>query len=99
MGSERTARSPTALSLSPYFQYHYSMLGKAMKDNGEQFNSGDSLALKSELRQVFFEQLPAQSVYKTSTDFTTIRKPSSSTLEGRGFVHVPNVLIYGNKPI
>ena len=99
LGSEECARTPTQLSLSPYFQYHYSMLGKVMKDIGEQLNSAASLEIKSELRQLFFEYLPKKSVYKTSTDFTTIRKPSSPTLEDRGFVNVPNVRIYGNKPI
>ncbi|MEM9888149.1 MAG: hypothetical protein AAF849_19810 [Bacteroidota bacterium] len=99
LGSEQRAVTPTQLSLSPYFQYHYSMLGKVTKDIGAQLNSADSLEVKSELRQLFFEHLAAKSVYKISTDFTTIRKPFSPTLEDRGFVNVPNVSIYGNKPI
>ena len=70
-----------------------------MKDFGAQLNSEDNEALKSELQQLFFEKLPSQQEYKTSTDFTTIRKPESPTLEDRGFVNVPNVRIYGNKPI
>lgn len=99
LGSETTARNPTQLSLSPYFQYHYSILGKVMKDFGEQLNSEDDEDLKSELQQLFFEKLPLQLEYKTSTDFTTIRKPESPTLADRAFVNVPNVRIYGNKPI
>lgn len=43
--------------------------------------------------------MPQQSEYKLSTDFTTIRKPESATLENRGFVNIPNSRIYGNKPI
>ncbi|MFK7905651.1 MAG: hypothetical protein AB8B69_11025, partial [Chitinophagales bacterium] len=99
LGSETTARNPTHLSLSPFFQYHYSITGKVMKELGEDLNAADSLKLKSELHQVFFEKMPLQSEYKLSTDFTTIRKPESPTLEGRGFVNIPNVRIYGNKPI
>lgn len=99
LGSETTARNPTQLSLSPFFQYHYSIIGKVMKEFGERLNSADSPALKSELQQLFFAKLPSQSEYKTSTDFTTIRKPESPTLEDRGFVNVPNIRIHGNKPI
>ncbi|MFT4761726.1 MAG: hypothetical protein ACI9XO_001779 [Paraglaciecola sp.] len=69
------------------------------KEFGEQLNAADNLELKSELRQTLFKKLPPQSTYKTSTDFTTIRKPESPILEGRGFVNIPNVRIYGNKPI
>jgi hypothetical protein len=69
------------------------------KDFGEQLNAADNLELKSELRQMFFKELPSQPEYKLSSDFTTIRKPESPTLEGRGFVNVPNVRIYGNSPI
>ena len=99
LSSETTAANPTQLSLSPFFQYHYSITGKVMKDFGEQLNAAESTELKSELQQLFFEKLPLQSVYHTSTDFTTIRKPESPTLQDRGFVNVPNVRIYGNKPI
>jgi hypothetical protein len=99
LGSESTARNPTQLSLSPLFQYHYSIIGKVMKEFGEQLNATDKEELKSALRQTFFDRLPAQSVYKLSSDFTTIRKPESPTLAERGFVHVPNVRISGNKPI
>ncbi|MGB1243126.1 MAG: hypothetical protein ACPG49_11435, partial [Chitinophagales bacterium] len=98
LGSETTAQNPTHLSLSPFFQYHYSIIGKVMKEFGEELNAEDNLELKSELQQIFFKKMPLQSEYKLSTDFTTIRKPESPTLEGRGFVNVPNVRIYGNKP-
>ncbi len=99
LGSERTALNPTQLSLSPFFQYHYSILGKMTKDFGEQLNEANNSALKSELRQIFFKKLSLQSEYKTSTDFTTIRKAESPTLAERGFVNIPNVRISGNKPI
>ncbi|MEZ4883815.1 MAG: hypothetical protein R3E32_15775 [Chitinophagales bacterium] len=99
LGSEVNAPNPTSLSLSPFFQYHYSILGKVMKDFGEELNGADKLALKSDLRQLFFKKMPYQSEYKLSTDFTTIRKPESRTLAERGFVNIPNVRIYGNKPI
>ena len=99
LGSETTARNPTQLSLSPLFQYHYSIIGKVTKEFGAQLNASDNLAIKSELRQIFFKKLPRQSEYKTSTDFTVIRKPESLRLAKRGFVNIPNNRIHGNKPI
>ncbi len=99
LGSERTACNPTQLSLSPFFQYHYCIIGKVMKEFGEQLNSVQSEELKSELRQIFINQLPEESVYNLFSDFTTIRKPESPTLAERGFINVPNVRISGNKPI
>ena len=99
LGNETAANNPTSLSLSPFYQYHYSMIGKTTTDFGVQLNGEESKALKLELQQIFFERFGEQSVYKTSTDFTIIRKPESPTLEGRGFVNISNVRIYGNKPI
>lgn len=99
LGSETTAPNPTSLSLSSFFQYHYSITGKVMKEFGEALNAVDNLKLKSELRQILFKKMQDQSEYKLSSDFTTVRKPESPTLAGRGFVNIPNVRIYGNKPI
>jgi hypothetical protein len=99
LGSETTARNPTQLSLSPFFQYSYSIIGKVMREFGDQLNDTDNEELKSELRQKFLDKLPEQPTYNLSSDFTTIRKPESPTLAERGFVNVPNVRIYGNKSI
>ena len=99
LGSETTAQNPTQLSESPFFQYHYSIICKVMKDFGLQLNSTDGFNFKSGLREIFFEYLPAQETYKLSSDFTTVRKPESPTLAERGFVHIPNTRIYGNQPI
>lgn len=99
LGSECTAQNPTQLSLSSFFQYHYSIIGKVMKEFGERLNAADSAELKSEIRQLFFGKKPQQTVYNLSSDFTTIRKPESETLAERGFVHIPNNHIGGNKAI
>jgi hypothetical protein len=99
LGSETTAQNPTQLSESPFFQYHYSIICKVMKDIGLQLNSTESYNFKSGLRAILFEYLPKQEAYKLSSDFTTIRKPESPTLAERGFVHIPNTRIYGNQPI
>ena len=99
LGGERTATNPTNLSCSPFFQYHYSMLGKVMKNLGEHLNGKQGSKLRSELQKLFLNYLPSQREYRLSTDFTTIRKPESPTLEKRGYVNIPNVRIRGNKAI
>ena len=99
LGSEMTAKNPTQLSESPFFQYHYSILCKVMKDLGLQLNAEESLSFKSGLRELFFAYVPKSACYKLSSDFTTVRKPESRTLAERGFVHIPNTRIYGNRPI
>lgn len=99
LGSETTASNPTSLSESPFFQYHYSIISKVMQDIGLQLNGTEQDRFKSGLRQIFMQYLPEQEVYKFSSDFTSVRKPDSRTLEDRGFVHVPNSRIFGNKPI
>ena len=99
LGSEITAKNPTQLSESPFFQYHYSILCKVMEDLGLQLNDEEALNFKSGLREIFFDYVPKLEEYKLSSDFTTIRKPESRTLPHRGFVHIPNTRIYGNQPI
>lgn len=99
LGSEREANHPTSLSESPFFQYHYSIINKVMKQMGRQVYGPESLPFRSVLRQLVMAYAPAQDTYKLSSDFTTIRKPDSPKLAGRGFVQIPNNRIAGNKPI
>ncbi|MEL7020743.1 MAG: hypothetical protein AAGK47_03990, partial [Bacteroidota bacterium] len=72
LGSETTAPNPTSLSESPFFQYHYSIITKVMKDVGLQLSSEDSDSLKSGLQQLLMKYVPQQSVYKFSSDFTPV---------------------------
>ena len=99
LGSKTTASNPTSLSESPFFQYHYSIISKVMQEFGMQLNAINKEQFKSGLRLLFMQFLPEQKVYKLSSDFTPVRKPESRTLEDRGFIHVPNCRIFGNKPI
>jgi len=99
LGSEREADSPTALSESPFFQYHYSIISKVMKQMGLQCNGAESLEFRSGLRQLVMAYAPRQDTHKFSSDLTTIRKGDSPKLAERGFVQIPNNRIYDNKPI
>ena len=72
LGSEGTARNPTQLSLSPFFQYHYSIIAKVMKEFGEQLNASDNEELKSNLRQTFFDKYSVQNIVKSGFDHALI---------------------------
>ena len=43
LGSEVDAKNPTSLSKSPFFQYHYSIINKVMKEIGLKLTSSQSL--------------------------------------------------------
>lgn len=99
LGSDTTAPNPTSLSESGFFQYHYCIINRVMEDFSISLKGEDSARFKSGLRQLFMDFLPQQRVYKFSSDFTPVRKPESRTLKDRGFIHVPNCRVFGNKPI
>lgn len=99
LGSEVSASNPTSLSKSPFFQYHYSILSKTMKEIGIKLSSSESRKFKKGLYTILKDYIPANEVYKLSSDYTTIRKPDSFTLENRGFVNIPNNRIFTNKSI
>lgn len=99
LGSEVDAKHPTSLSKSPFFQYHYSIISKVMKEIGLKLTSSESRKFKRGFYQLLRSYIPSQEVYKLSSDYTHICKPDSFTLSDRGFVHTPNNRIYGNKAI
>jgi len=99
LGSEVAASNPTQLSKSPFFQYHYSITSKVMKEIGVKLTSSESRKFKRGLYILIKDYIPPNEVYKLNTDFTTIRKPDSFTMEGRGYVNIPNNRISTNKSI
>jgi len=99
LGSEVDASNPTQLSLSPFFQYHYSITSKVMKEIGIQLTSSECRKFKRGLYVLLKDHIPKEEVYKLNTDFTTIRKPYSPTLKNRGYVNIPNNPIKSNKSI
>lgn len=99
LGSELNASNPTTLSLSPFFQYHYSITSKVMKEIGIKLTSSESRTFKRGFYVLLRDHIPKEEVYKLNTDFTTIRKPHSPTLKNRGYVNIPNNPIRSNKSI
>lgn len=110
LGSEVTAKSPTEITKSEFFQYHYSILNKVTKELSELLklydyeNSPYEVNSEvSELRKRLWEEcmsvVPESNIYKLQSDFTTCRKPASNCLASRGFVQIPNNKISKNQPI
>ena len=99
LGSEVHSSNPTNLSLSPFFQYHYSITSKVMKEIGIKLTSSENRSFKRGLYSLLKDHIPQEEVYKLNTDFTTIRKPHSPSLENRGYVNIPNNPIRSNKSI
>ncbi len=99
LGSETKANCPVQLSESPFFQYHYCILGKVMKELGKILNGPHREQFVSHLQKLLLSYVPEQSVYKIALDFTMIFKPHSPTLAGRGFTYKPNNTIPKNQPI
>lgn len=110
LGSEVNAKSPTELSKSDFFQYHYSIINKITKELSEKLNLYDygendytckasGNEFRQHLWQLIMKYLPKSRIYKMSSDFTTCRKPSSNSLACRGYVQIPNNKIKGNQPI
>lgn len=96
------ARSPTALSESPLYQYEYGSISKAIADLAH--NSEERLQIQSLFRQFCFSLFATQSLSEGSrvilqTDTTSIIKAHSPTLPNRTHVPIPNNKIKGNKPI
>jgi hypothetical protein len=110
LGSEIGAKSPTELSKSSFFQYHYSIISKITGELSENLDLYDYLkdnyhckAEANEFRKKMWLQcmsvVPEKKIYKTQSDFTTCRKPASNCLSARGYVQIPNNKIGGNQPI
>ena len=110
LASNSRFNSVTDLSRSPCYHYQYSSIcdcihglyrcleeeieqGKYVKDR--QYLEEALLSLKSD----YFADKFDDSFYLINTDGTPIIRPHSPTLPDRGYVHVPNERIKGNRPV
>lgn len=110
LGSEVTSKSVTELSNSSFFQYHYSIISKVVKELSEKLDLYDydttpnnCKVIAMDFRQSLWghcmSYAPQSSCYKLASDFTTNRKPNSNCLASRGYVQIPNNKIRSNQPI
>lgn len=95
LGSEVGCQSVTGLSVSEFFQYHYSVIGKLMGSL-----SADLSSHYESLRSLGFAQYGGErEQYSIVSDFVAIHKPHSPSLEERTYTYKPNNKIVGNKPL
>jgi len=93
LSSEQEASSPTSLSLSPFWHYHYSILNKVVS---EICNESD---FERRLHRLFSWYFPESSTYILQSDITPLVKAHSPTLEDRCYISIPNNIIGRNQPI
>lgn len=110
LASNRHFNSVTDLSRSECYHYQYSSIcdsihglyrcSKEEIEQGEYFESRRYLeqALLS-LKSDYFADKFDDTFYLLNTDATSIVRPHSPTLEDRGYVHVPNERVKGNRPV
>jgi len=110
LASNSTYNSVTDLSRSPCYHYQYSSicdsihgLNRSLKEEIEQ---GRYLESREYLEQVllslksdYFADSFTNSFHLLNTDGTSIIRPHSPTLPDRGYVHVPNERVKGNRPV
>lgn len=102
LASCQVARSPVALTDSLVFNFQFSSISKTVSNLAKTPEAYQALQAKLlSLYLSYYHQTHPKppAYYLLQTDTTPIRKPSSPTLKDRGFVHIPNSVIKGNKPI
>ena len=93
LSSESGTSSPTSLSLSPFWNYHYSILSKVHKDISQASN------FDAQMLGLCAPYIPGSDTYVLQSDMTPLVKAYSPTLAGRGYIAVPNNPIRSNQPI
>lgn len=97
LASYSPAHSVVGLSQSPLYHYQYSSISQTIhrlaKDNPKRQR------VQQLINQLAMRGVAPQTTYCLTSDTTPLLKPHAPTLEGRGFVHVSNTHISGNKPI
>ncbi len=97
--SSSSSKSVVGLSESPYYRYQYSSICDTISNL-----CTDEIGFKKVLKEVqtflslYYASLPGAKIV-LQTDTTSIKKPHSPTLEGRGYVPIPNNSVPGNKPV
>ena len=97
LASYSPAHSVVGLSQSALYHYQYSSIAQTIRHlakDHQQLQQVQRLINRHAMRWI-----PPQTTYSLTSDTTPLLKPHAPTLEGRGFVHVSNTHISGNKPI
>ncbi len=101
LASYQEAWSPTALSESPLFHHQYGSITKVLSDLSR--DAAERARVQSLIQShcwSYYElgAFPIERV-RLQTDTTPYAKPHSPTLAQRTYIHVPNTVIKGNRPL
>lgn len=110
LASNSTSNSVTDLSRSPCYHYQYSSICDSIhglyRCLEEEIEQGKYVEVRQYLEEVllslksdYFADKFDDSFYLINTDETPIIRPHSPTLRDRGYVHVPNERVKGNRPV
>ena len=97
LASYSPAHSVVGLSQSPFYHYQYSSINQTIHRLAK--DSPQRQRVQQLINQLALRWVAPQTTYCLTSDTTPLLKPHAPTLEGRGFVHVSNTVIRGNKPI
>lgn len=99
LASDEAAKSPTALSESPLYHYHYSNISKVVEYlslDEEEYKTVQAY-IQSHCFSYYEGGSSDHVVFQTDT--TPVIKAHSPTLEDRTYIPIPNTVIRGNKPL
>jgi len=97
LGSSTDADSVAELSESRFLPHEYSSIYKAITDLAK--DSEEYEKVRKIISRFCINSIEQSSIYTLTTDTTPLRKGHSACLAERTYIHVPNVLIKGNKPL
>lgn len=92
-----TAKSVTALSLSPCYHYQYSSIGKSISSISDELSSFEK-HLQTLLGEFFPSSSPA-GFWLLNTDTSPLVRPHASCLENRRYVYSASHKVGKNRPI
>jgi len=110
LASDTGSKSVTQLSENRCYHYQYSSISDSVHNlyrcSKEELTGEDYIALRQYMESVLLahksDYLPDKfdgEFYLLNTDTTPALRPHSPTLPDRGYVHVPNGQVKGNRPV
>jgi len=99
LASYEAAKSPTELSESPLYHYHYSNNSKIVKHLSEDEEEYKQVQAYIQSHCFSYYEWGTSGHLVLQTDTTPVIKAHSPTLEDRTYIPIPNTVIHGNKPL
>lgn len=99
LSSYELAKSVVGLSNSPVYHFQYSSICDAVNGISKDSEELENISRKIRCFLMDYMSKASDGVYRINSDTTSINKPHSPTLSDRTYIHVPNTVIAGNKPL